>query len=105
MTSGTATRFASTSSISADGSALEFETHRRAAIAAKLDTCSVALQNIKFDLMRLGAGAQTHQQITSLAMDALSLADSVDRALFVADEMGRLTDSRSAGGRSAARPG
>jgi len=79
--------------------------NRRSAIAAKLDTCSVALQNIKFDLMRLGAGAQTHQQITSLAMDALSLADSVDRALFVADEMGRLTDSRSAGGRSAARPG
>jgi serine/threonine-protein kinase len=79
--------------------------NRRAAIAAKLDTCCVALQNIKFDLMRLGAGAQTHQQITSLAMDALSLADSVDRALYVADEMGRLTDSRSAGGRSAARPG
>jgi serine/threonine-protein kinase len=79
--------------------------NRRAAIGAKLDTCSVALQNIKFDLMRLGAGAQTHQQITSLAMDALSLAESVDRALFVADEMGRLTDSRSAGGRSAARQG
>jgi serine/threonine-protein kinase len=78
--------------------------NRRAAIAAKLDTCSVALQNIKFDLMRLGAGAQTHQQITSLAMDALSLADSVDRALFVADEMGRITDNRSSG-RSAARPG
>jgi serine/threonine-protein kinase len=78
--------------------------NRRAAIAAKLDTCSVALQNIKFDLMRLGAGAQTHQQITSLAMDALSLADSVDRALFVADEMGRITDNRSSG-RSAARQG
>jgi serine/threonine-protein kinase len=78
--------------------------NRRAAIAAKLDTCSLALQNIKFDLMRLRAGTQTHQQITSLAMDALSLADSVDRALFVADEMGRLTESRTSG-RSAARPG
>ncbi len=78
--------------------------NRRATIAAKLDTCVVALQNIKFDLMRLGAGAQTHQQITSLAMDALSLADSVDRALYVADEMGRLTDSRSPG-RPAARQG
>ncbi len=78
--------------------------NRRAAIAAKLETCSVALQNIKFDLMRLRAGTQTHQQITSLAMDALSLADSVDRALYVADEMGRLTESRTSG-RSAARQG
>ena len=77
---------------------------RRSAVAAKLETCGVALQNIKFDLLRLGAGAQTHQHITSLAMDALSLADSVDNALFVADEMNRLTGTKSSG-RSAARPG
>jgi serine/threonine-protein kinase len=75
---------------------------RRATIAAKLETCSVALQNIKFDLLRLGAGAQTHQHITSLAMDALSLADSVDNALFVADEMNRLAGGRPSG-RSAAQ--
>jgi serine/threonine-protein kinase len=75
---------------------------RRSAIAAKLETCSVALQNIKFDLLRLGAGAQTHQHITSLAMDALSLADSVDNALFVADEMNRLAGARPSG-RSAAQ--
>ena len=56
---------------------------RRDAVAAKLDTCVVALQNIKLDLIRLNAGSQTPQHITSLAMDALNLADSVDSALYV----------------------
>jgi serine/threonine-protein kinase len=79
--------------------------NRRAAIAAKLETCIVALQNMRFDLMRLHAGGQTHQHVTSLAMEALSLADSVDNALFVADEMNRLTGNRASTGRPAARPG
>jgi serine/threonine-protein kinase len=77
-------------------------TGRRDAIAAKLDTCVVALQNVKLDLIRLNAGSQTPQHITSLAMDALNLADSVDSALFVADEMGRTTGTRPAS-RPAAR--
>jgi serine/threonine-protein kinase len=75
---------------------------KRDAIAAKLDTCVVALQNIKLDLMRLAAGAQTPQHITSLAMDALNLADSVDSALYVSDEMNRNTGTRPAS-RPAAR--
>jgi serine/threonine-protein kinase len=75
--------------------------NRRDAVAAKLETCVVALQNIKLDLIRLTAGSQTPQHITSLAMDALNLADSVDSALFVADEM-RNTASRPAS-RQAAR--
>src|SRR5262249_55905848 len=58
---------------------------KRDAVATKLDTCLLALQNIKFDLVRLNAGSQTPQHITSLAMDALNLADSVDSALYVAD--------------------
>ncbi|MGH7620451.1 MAG: protein kinase domain-containing protein [Gemmatimonadaceae bacterium] len=74
---------------------------RRDAVAAKMETCIVALQNIKLDLVRLHAGSQTPQHITSLAMDALNLAESVDSALYVADEM-RNTGSRSAG-RQAAR--
>jgi eukaryotic-like serine/threonine-protein kinase len=74
---------------------------RRDAVAAKLETCVVALQNIKLDLIRLNAGSQTPQHITSLAMDALNLADSVDSALYVADEM-RNTATRSAS-RQAAR--
>jgi serine/threonine-protein kinase len=72
-------------------------TTRRDALAAKLDTCLVALQNIKLDLIRLVAGSQTPQHITSLAMDALNLADSVDSALYVSDE------SRATGTRPASR--
>lgn len=75
--------------------------NRRDMVAAKLETCVVALQNIKLDLVRLNAGSQTPQRITSLAMDALSLADSVDSALAV-DEQTRNTGTRQAG-RQAAR--
>jgi serine/threonine-protein kinase len=77
-------------------------TSRRESVAAKLDTCIVALQNIKLDLIRLNAGSQTPQHVTSLAMDALNLADSVDSALFVSDESGRSTGTRPAS-RPAAR--
>ena len=68
---------------------------KRSAIAAKLETCLITLQNIKLDLIRLNAGSQTPQHITSLAMDALNLADSVDTALYVADEM-RTTGAKQA---------
>lgn len=63
---------------------------RQQNLEGKLDTCATALQNMKFDLLRLGAGPQMHQHITSLANKAMSLADNVDEALYVADEMGRL---------------
>ena len=63
---------------------------RRKSLASKLETCALALQNMRFDLMRLGASPQMHQHITGLANQAMSLAENVDEALFVADEMGRL---------------
>ena len=56
---------------------------------------------MRLDVVRLRAGAQTHQNITTLAVNALSLADSVDSALYVADEMGRIgrrTSERSPAG-------
>src|SRR5262245_4841371 len=71
--------------------------NRRDAVAAKLDTCVLALQNIKLDLIRLNAGSQTQEHITSLAMDALNLADSVDSALMVNEE------ARNTGARQASR--
>ncbi len=63
---------------------------RSQALTGKLETCVVALQNMRFDLMRLGASPQMHQHITALANQAMLLAENVDDALFVADEMGRL---------------
>ena len=68
-------------------------------MAAKLETCIVALQNIKLDLVRLNAGSQTSQHVTSLALDALNLADSVDSALVISDEL--RGNSRQASGQAA----
>lgn len=70
---------------------------KRGATAARLETCAVALRNMKLDVLRLRAGMQNHQHITSLAMNALNLADSVDSAVYVADAMNR-------GGGGEARP-
>jgi eukaryotic-like serine/threonine-protein kinase len=75
---------------------------RRDAVAAKLETCSLALRNIKLDVLRLRAGAQTHQHVTSLALEAMALAESVDSALYVADEVARVTE-RPGGGRISQR--
>ncbi len=66
---------------------------KHAATAARLETCVLALRNMKLDVLRLRAGMQTHQHITTLAMNALNLADSVDSAVYVADALGRSTPS------------
>jgi serine/threonine-protein kinase len=78
---------------------------RRQSLSAKLETCALALQNMRFDLMRLGASPQMHQHITSLALQAMNLAENVDEALFVADEMGRLGNRSSSGARRASERG
>jgi serine/threonine-protein kinase len=78
---------------------------RKDTLGNKLETCALALQNMRFDMMRLGASPQMHQHITSLANQALNLADNVDDALFVADEMGRLGSKRSSGSRRATERG
>jgi eukaryotic-like serine/threonine-protein kinase len=80
---------------------------RRKSVTDKLETCVEALQTMKLEMTRLKAGSQTHQNITSLAMQAVHLADSVDGALYVAEELGRVRPAaagtgarRGAGARS-----
>ena len=68
---------------------------RKNAVAAKLETCGIALRQMKLDVLRLMAGSQTHQHVTSLALEAMNLADSVDSALYVADEVSRVTERKS----------
>jgi serine/threonine-protein kinase len=63
--------------------------NRRKSVVEKLDTCMEALQTMKLEMTRLRAGSQTHQNITALAMEAVHLADSVDGAVYVAEELGR----------------
>ena len=74
---------------------------KRSAVAEKLETCALALQSMRYDMMRLSASPQMHQHITSLANKALSFAENVDEAAYVADEMGRVGSARSSGARRA----
>ena len=76
---------------------------KRDAVRSKLETCMLALQNMRLDLIRLHSGSLNHQNITSLANEALHLAESVDAALYVADELER-SSSRSTS-RSSANKG
>ena len=46
-------------------------------------------------MMRLSAARRSHQHVTSLAIQAMSIAEDVDSALFVADEVARVTDRSS----------
>ena len=71
----------------------------------EFETCSLALQNMRYDLMRLSTSPQMHQHITSLALQALNLAENVDEAVYVADEMGRVGGARSSGARRASERG
>ena len=63
---------------------------RREALAGRLDSCSLALKNMRFDVLRLKTGAQTYQHVTTVAEQAMQLAREVDSAVYVADEMARL---------------
>jgi serine/threonine-protein kinase len=73
-------------------SALADEGRRRTELAAKLESCSLALGNMRLDVARLGAGAvsPTMDQITVLTERARSLADDVDALVYAQDEVGRI---------------
>ena len=65
---------------------------RRGEMTGKLESCAIALQNMRLDVVRLrtGANAEGWQHITSVANQAMALAREVDNAVYVADEMARL---------------
>ena len=68
-------------------------TGRRDQMATRLESCSLALQNMRFDVLRLRAGAQSHAQVTSLALEALNLAREVDYAVAAGEDVARLTST------------
>ncbi|MEK7240928.1 MAG: protein kinase [Gemmatimonadota bacterium] len=72
--------------------------HRQEKLAARLDSCALALKNMRFDVLRLKTGAQTYQHVTTIAEQAMALAREVDSAVYVADEMARLRPSAGAPG-------
>jgi serine/threonine-protein kinase len=54
---------------------------RRAQAAERLEGCRVALQNMRFDLLRLRTGTQSPDSITHIAEEAMTLARDVDGLL------------------------
>ena len=68
-------------------------TARRDQMATRLESCSLALQNMRFDVLRLRAGAQSHAQVTSLALEALNLAREVEYAVAAGEDVARLTSN------------
>ena len=73
--------------------ALSDLTARRDQMATRLESCSLALQNMRFDVLRLRAGAQSHAQVTSLALEALNLAREVEYAVAAGEDVARLTSN------------
>ena len=70
---------------------------RRTEMVARLDSCAIALQNMKFDVLRLKTGNQSWQHVTSVAEQAMALAREVDNVVYVGDEMARLQRSAPRG--------
>jgi serine/threonine-protein kinase len=58
---------------------------RRSEGAAKLESCRLALQNMRYDLVRLRTGSATLDQVTLVAERAMALARDVDGALEAAE--------------------
>ena len=70
---------------------------RRERARERLESCLLALENMRLDVIKLKAGSQTLQQITIVAERARELAREVDNAMYVADEMAKLRGGRESG--------
>jgi tRNA A-37 threonylcarbamoyl transferase component Bud32 len=69
---------------------------RRNEMTSQLETCSLALQNMKFDMLKLKHGNQSWQHLTTIAGKAMELAREVDAVVYAGDAVNNL-------GRPAAR--
>jgi serine/threonine-protein kinase len=58
--------------------------------SARFENCVLALENMRYDVLKLKTGGQSFQQVTQLAERAMSLAEEVDNAVYVAEEMRKL---------------
>jgi serine/threonine-protein kinase len=67
---------------------------KRDATQAKLERCTLTLQNMRFDLVRLRAGSISADHLTTMTEKARELGQEVDAVVYAADEV-----------RSAARSG
>ncbi|MGH7695339.1 MAG: hypothetical protein ACRENH_10170, partial [Gemmatimonadaceae bacterium] len=71
---------------------------RREQTKQKLESCLLALQNMRLDLMRLQAGGESFANVTLISERAMALAQEVDHAVYAADEIRKLNSPSSARG-------
>jgi serine/threonine-protein kinase len=71
---------------------------RRDKAAQGLETCRLALHNMRLDILRLKAGQQSHDQITTMTERANDLAREVDAVVYAGDQMMGLRGRRSTPG-------
>ena len=64
---------------------------RRDDSRAKLESCRIALQNVRLDVLRLHSGTQSYQQVTLVAEQAMQLARDVDNFVQAVDESARVS--------------
>jgi serine/threonine-protein kinase len=62
---------------------------RRDELEAKLESCSLALQNLRFDVLRLKTGGSSPSNVTLIAERAMSLAHDVDALISANAASGR----------------
>jgi serine/threonine-protein kinase len=62
---------------------------RRSELEGKLESCALALQNLRFDVLRLKTGASSTQNVTLVADRAMSLARDVEAMISLNAEMAR----------------
>jgi serine/threonine protein kinase len=64
---------------------------RRDDSRAKLESCRIAMQNVRLDVLRLHSGTQSYQNVTLVAEQAMQLARDVDSFVHAVDESARAT--------------
>jgi serine/threonine-protein kinase len=75
---------------------------RREQATQKLETCRLALQNMKLDLLRLKAGQQSQEHVTTMTERAQALARDIDAAVYAGDQIAQLSGRRSRPGTAGA---
>ncbi len=70
---------------------------RREETIERLDACTLALENMRLDLVRLRTGGSTVQSVTQVAEAAMAVAREVDRVVEAAQEVRELTAARGVG--------
>jgi serine/threonine-protein kinase len=63
----------------------------------QLESCRIALENVRLDLVRLRTGNSSPQSVTQVAEQAMALARDVDIAVSAANEVRDATRSRPSG--------